>query len=320
MRPVTLLGSTAISCREIDSAASSQQTRAGNQSAFSLETFKPHSGIPLMKLRRMDRGSRLACSAALELQETWACSKETGIYLGTYSSGSDALEEFLTRHTLEGPLGANPMVFPNTVLNAPAGHMAIQLGWQGPNSVTCQNFLAGLAAIQAACLHIHRHPEQVLVAGAVDILTPLLHQIWRSSPWLARGYEPGEGCVLFHCSTRPGAARIIAFSQGRDVQAVAHCLGQRPEFLRGALERHWLRHSQADHVWEFRPAADSFAAEFAQIYPQLPHNRHCLAGEVGFASFLAPYHLHQARQISGSHDILALGLAGEFLVCRMVVD
>ncbi|MCB1051433.1 MAG: hypothetical protein H6510_09695 [Acidobacteria bacterium] len=322
MVPVYVHASDSLTCQETETEGLQSLTDAGHAyfPAYAMDHFKAHPKIGPMKLRRMDRASRMVCSGLENLQAKAPLGPETGLFLGTFSAGSDAVEDFLSRYLKEGPLGANPMLFPNTVLNAPIGQAAIHLGWQGPNSMACQNFLAGLAAVQAAVNHISTHPDQVLVSGAVDILSPFQFQVWKSHPTYGSRFVLGEGCCLIQLSAQESGKKILGFTQGRITGTPAFSFAQAFPAVREKFEQHWQRYGAPDTVWEFRPDDSHWAELFQQLYPNLPAQRACKAGCVGFGSYLAPYHLIQAAQIPGNHDITAFGLGGDVLILRLKVQ
>ena len=71
-------------------------------------------------------------------------------------------EAFLRGLIAKGPALANPMIFPNLVLNASAGYAAIELGMRGPNFTVCRNETSGEAAVALA--------YDAIVCGHADVL------------------------------------------------------------------------------------------------------------------------------------------------------
>ena len=135
--------------------------------------FIPQPEIPAMKARRFDRGSQfaiLACSQAIaEAGYDVAKSPESvGIALGTGSAGAGALTEFLRVLILESPEAAPPFHFPNTVANAPASQVSIELKLFGPNVTITQKDPSGLNAVLFSALAISSGRARAMLAGAVD--------------------------------------------------------------------------------------------------------------------------------------------------------
>ena len=142
------------------------------------DSFTPQPEIPAMKARRFDRGSQfaiLACAQALsEAAYDVARSPESiGIALGTGSAGAGALTEFLRVLLLESPEAAPPFHFPNTVANAPASQVSIELKLHGPNVTITQKDPSGLNALLFASLALSSGRARAMLAGAVDEWNPV---------------------------------------------------------------------------------------------------------------------------------------------------
>ena len=72
-----------------------------------------------------------------------AVAEETGLVLGTAFGNLAESEDFVRGLFAKGPGRANPLTFPNLVLNAPAGYAAMELGLRGPNLTVCQGEASG---------------------------------------------------------------------------------------------------------------------------------------------------------------------------------
>ncbi len=135
--------------------------------------FSPQPEIPAMKARRFDRGSQfaiLACQQAVSESgfDVAAAPESIGIALGTGSAGAGALTEFLKVLLLESPEAAPPFHFPNTVANAPASQVSIELKLFGPNVTITQKDPSGLNALLYASLALDSGRARAMLAGAVD--------------------------------------------------------------------------------------------------------------------------------------------------------
>ena len=134
-------------------------------------------------LRRMDRCSQMvvtACRMALadaELALAGADAEAAGIVLGTAFGNLTESEDFLRGLFAKGPALANPLTFPNLVLNAPTGYVAIDLGIRGPNLTVVRGEASGEAALALAYDTIVTGQADVLLAGGVDELSPALRHI-----------------------------------------------------------------------------------------------------------------------------------------------
>jgi 3-oxoacyl-[acyl-carrier-protein] synthase II len=137
------------------------------------DSFTPQPEIPAMKARRFDRGSQfaiLACAQAIAESgyDIASAPQSIGIALGTGSAGAGALTEFLKVLLLESPEAAPPFHFPNTVANAPASQVSIELKLHGPNVTITQKDPSGLNALLFASLALSSGRARAMLAGAVD--------------------------------------------------------------------------------------------------------------------------------------------------------
>jgi 3-oxoacyl-(acyl-carrier-protein) synthase len=135
--------------------------------------FTPQPEIPAMKARRFDRGSQfaiIACSQALAEArfEVAQAPSEIGIALGTGSAGAGALTEFLRVLLTESPEAAPPFHFPNTVANAPASQVSIELKLFGPNVTITQKDPSALNALLFSSIALTSGRARAMLAGGVD--------------------------------------------------------------------------------------------------------------------------------------------------------
>lgn len=135
--------------------------------------FSPQPEIPAMKARRFDRGSQfaiLACAQAVREAgfDIAAAPEEIGIAIGTGSAGAGALTEFLRVLLMESPEAAPPFHFPNTVANAPASQVSIELKLFGPNVTITQKDPSALNALLFASLALSSGRAKAMLAGGVD--------------------------------------------------------------------------------------------------------------------------------------------------------
>jgi 3-oxoacyl-(acyl-carrier-protein) synthase len=139
--------------------------------------FTPQPEIPPMKARRFDRGSQfaiVACGQAIA-EACYDVAKDPesiGIALGTGSAGAGALTEFLRVLLTESPEAAPPFHFPNTVANAPASQVSIELKVYGPNVTVTQKDPSALNALLFASLAISAGRVRAMLAGGVDEWNP----------------------------------------------------------------------------------------------------------------------------------------------------
>jgi nodulation protein E len=135
--------------------------------------FSPQPEIPAMKARRLDRGSQFALIACMQAVAEAGfriadAPDSIGIAMGTGSAGAGALTEFLRVLILESPEAAPPFHFPNTVANAPASQVSIEMKIYGPNVTITQKDPSALNALLFSSLALASGRAKAMLAGAVD--------------------------------------------------------------------------------------------------------------------------------------------------------
>ncbi len=131
--------------------------------------------------RRMSRLSRMAVVAAgMALEDGRGIldrvpGNRIAVLMGTAYGSSSCVDAFYRSFVSDGPRGAKPFLFPETVPNAPASHIAMVNGITGPNITFCQNGISvEAAAVHAAGMLDHGLVDAVLVCGAEE-LTEVLY-------------------------------------------------------------------------------------------------------------------------------------------------
>jgi len=156
-------------------------SHTGSRLGGEVRDFDPKDFLAAAKVRRLDRVSQMAVAAArlafedAHLGSTPEVVPSIGVILGSGFSGLVSTEAFFRGLLEMGPSGANPMLFPNTVPNAPASQVAIEMGFKGPNVTLSHKEVSGENAIAYACDLIRHGRAEVILAGAVDELSQILH-------------------------------------------------------------------------------------------------------------------------------------------------
>ncbi len=163
-----------------------------------IRSFHPKDFIPANKIRRLDRASQFAIAASklaladAEFSVTRENSSRVGVVLGSGFCGLSSSEEFHRGQVLKGFLDLNPMLFPNTVPNAPSSYVSIELGIQGVNSTLVQSFCTAEAAIFFACDQLRKRRADLILTGGVDELSEYLFRGFSELHLLARDQGHGE--------------------------------------------------------------------------------------------------------------------------------
>jgi 3-oxoacyl-[acyl-carrier-protein] synthase II len=144
--------------------------------------FNPRDFISVKNIRRMDKISLMtAASARLALEDagvkiTSENRDRVGIILGTAFGAMDVTAQFGGTLLTEGPAFVNPILVPNIVMNAPAGHTSIELGFRGVNTTVTHFAVSAENAIAYAVAEIRRGTADFILAGGVDILSNFYYE------------------------------------------------------------------------------------------------------------------------------------------------
>jgi 3-oxoacyl-[acyl-carrier-protein] synthase II len=139
--------------------------------------FTPQEFIRPGTLRRMDRLSQMVTAAARMAIDDAGFPigphnrDRVGIVLGTCFGATDVAAQFGKVLFTDSPRRANPILVPNTVMNAPAGHAAIELGVRGVNSTVNHREVSAETAMAYAAAEIARGRADVILTGGGDILS-----------------------------------------------------------------------------------------------------------------------------------------------------
>lgn len=247
-----LAGESAVRAMTEDERRHLQATHVARYDGFSAQPE-----IPAMKARRFDRGSQfaiLACSQAIGESgfDVAADPEGIGVAMGTGSAGAGALTEFLRVLFTESPEAAPPFHFPNTVANAPASQVSIELRIFGPNVTITQKDPSAMNALLFSSLAIRSGRARAMLASGVDEWNAVYAMGFDRVGALRgekrrSGIVQGEGAFAILLETAESArgrgARVLARLTGLSVAGVptdpyrfAPDLAAIERTVRGALE------------------------------------------------------------------------------------
>jgi 3-oxoacyl-[acyl-carrier-protein] synthase II len=149
-----------------------------------VKDFDPSQYMSPGAYRRMSRISRMAVASSVEaLKDSGLILDDTdrgriAVILGTSYGSSSHAEEFYISLLNNGPRGAQPFLFPETVPNAPASHIAMFHGITGPNSTFCQNEISSENAILYAQNLLLQNQVDVALVGGADELSAIQYSCY----------------------------------------------------------------------------------------------------------------------------------------------
>ena len=144
--------------------------------------FQPRDFISVKNLRKMDRLSAMTtASVRMALDDAGITIGEAnrdriGIVMGTAFGNTELKVQSARILFTEGPGMVNPIHVPNTVMNAPAGHASIELGFRGVNTTVNHQAVSAETAIAYGAMEIRRGAADVILAGGADILSPFFYE------------------------------------------------------------------------------------------------------------------------------------------------
>ncbi len=126
-------------------------------------------------IRMLDRSARLLCVAgqmALDSVQAGPVAEEgdpsLGMVCGTMFGSIHSIASFDWSGVKDGVKYVNPMAFPNTVINSPAGQAAIRHRLRGVNSTISAGLASGLYAVGYAADFLRWGRARMLLAGGVE--------------------------------------------------------------------------------------------------------------------------------------------------------
>jgi 3-oxoacyl-(acyl-carrier-protein) synthase len=172
----------------------------GMRRGYLVEPFRPADVVPGLKTRRLDRLSVWALVAAsLAIKDAGLDlgaidRSRTGVVCATGLGCIELTEAFLQSAVDHGWSQTDPIIFPETLGNSPASHVARCLEISGPNITLSGKGQAGeCALLQAASLLRNRQVDRAIVIAG-DTLTRTAYEWYEAAGRLASegGFTPGE--------------------------------------------------------------------------------------------------------------------------------
>jgi len=180
------------------------------------------------RLRRASGISQFALSAALEALEsapgTALDATRLGIVTGTHTASIRYSERFFGE-VLENPATASPMLFPETVMNAPASHMAAFLGCTGLCYSLVADQTAFVQALVVGCQWlVDERVDTCLVVGMDEAAWPLADAL----DHFAHGLPLSEGAGALLLARQPGTAPAVELQCITDAHLYAAAATKEP--------------------------------------------------------------------------------------------
>ena len=206
---------------EIKTATNPETGRAHPYAPVSMKSVESLGRNP--RMRRSSPISYFAVAAGLAALEnegiamTPELAKKTALVFGISSGGVLYTRRFYEQIVKQGASTASPLLFPETVYNAPASHLAAQLGIDGASYTLVGDASVGLSALKfGEQLLATSDLECVVVVGSeeMDWVLCEAYSDWRLA---RRGPDGKSGALLAE-----GAAAIVLAREGRIAAPAIH--------------------------------------------------------------------------------------------------
>lgn len=177
--------------------------KAAQISDFQIREYVPYKGSS-----QFSRAAQFVCAAAsLALKDAnldlyGPDRNDFGVVLGTAFGSASSMEAFDEECLRDGERFVDPMSFPKTVANSPAGCLSILTGAAGLNITLSTDFASGLGAVEYAAGVLDEGRARIVIAGGYDELSRASH---------IEMYEAG----LLACSAEADAGDSAPLDRGR---------------------------------------------------------------------------------------------------------
>ena len=221
----------------VDMALAGQRTKL----AGIVQDFNP-ARLTRTRIRRADRLGQLAvCSAdqALvnaKLRVSKDLAERVGVFIGTDRGPAGSCESFYREIATGGLRDADPKDFPNTILNACSGLVAVNLRLRGPNIVTSVGAASGAQAIALGAQLIRAGKADAIIVGGCDELSPSVLQGFAAARQLSPYGDMGEEGLWLHDKRAngmvlgEGAGLVVLESKRLARERKARILAEIPAF------------------------------------------------------------------------------------------
>lgn len=176
----TMWGSLVAGRSGIRRITSFDPTGFDSQIAGEVRDFDPASYLSLKEIKRTERFTQFAIAAAkqavadaglqLEREDPFRC----GVIIGSGMGSMHLIEEQHTIYLQKGPQRLTPFMIPMLIINMAPGHVAMDLGWKGPNFATTTACASGTHGVGEAFRTIQRGEADVMLGGGTEsCITPM---------------------------------------------------------------------------------------------------------------------------------------------------
>jgi hypothetical protein len=175
------------------------------------------------RLRRSGNISKFALMAAMDAVAASGLTPEDTkclpVLFATSDGGVNYTRRFFEGLVARGPGAGSPLLFPETVYNAPASHIAAFFGSDAEATAIVGDSSAGLSALTAGCALLESFPHVLVVAAnECDAISAAGYSHWKFLKQSAddeHGHIFSEGAAAVVLSRSGPGPRILWCAEGR---------------------------------------------------------------------------------------------------------
>jgi 3-oxoacyl-[acyl-carrier-protein] synthase II len=184
--------------------------------------FAAREFLPAPLVRRMDRLSQMIGVASVLAAADGGFSAgpavepgdDLAVVVGSALGNLTESAQFLDRVFTKGPALANPMLFPNLVLNAPASQVSMALAVRGPNLTISAGEISGEAALEVGIDLLRRGRARAVIVAAGEELSEVVFHALKDFRYLSPRRGRRERSCPFDCQASgpvigEGAAALL---------------------------------------------------------------------------------------------------------------
>ena len=198
--------------------------------------FDPSEYVDRKAIRRTDRAVHLGLAAAkLAWDDAGSPQVEPSRVAVVISTGIGGLTTMTEQHRVlleRGPDRVSPFMVPAMMPNAAAGHIAMELGFTGPNTCITTACAAGAHAVGEAYRYVADGLADLAVAGGTEaVITPLAMAGFAQMQALSRNADPERASRPFDANRdgfvlSEGACVLVLEDADRAAERGAHVFAE----------------------------------------------------------------------------------------------
>jgi hypothetical protein len=168
------------------------------------------------RFRRSTPLSLFLMEATAQALQPLSSYEEVGLVVVTFTGSITYSRRFYQEIVEQGSRAASPMMFPETVFNSPASHVASQLRIEGPVYSLMGDETAWIAGLETASLWIQLGRARSVVVVAGYEMDAMSLEAYHAAGWIRKGLIPteGAGAILVGNADEPSIAKIDLLDQG----------------------------------------------------------------------------------------------------------